>query len=460
MAARVKVSVVVDPQRDAEFDRAFELLRNLVDWSAADREFSVRGNSVYTTSVVLWMLVSQRMNPEGSLESAVKRLIETQPDFLPRNKRVTEGTLSEGSGSYSRARSRLPRRAAEWFARRVSQSLIEATAPSFDGRRVYLLDGTTLTLAPEPALRREFPPASNQHGVGVWPLALLVVVHELASGAALLPAVGAKCGPHAVSETALVRDLFAQLPDDGIVMADAGFGIFAVAREAQLLKRDFTFRLTDSRFQALRRKATVVSRSSTSVTYSLTWCPSPKDRQHHPEYPADAAIEVRLHEIRIHDTLTLFLVTSLPHSAEALSDLYHQRGDIEIDIRNLKVVLNTERQTARSVEMFHKELLTSLVAYNLVTQFRRQAAALIAEPPRRLSFKRTWTTFNIFLWSSSAHDAPQWRTQYRKALTIATHDKLPLRPGRSFERETYPRRPKSNQFKKRKPKLAATKPDS
>ncbi|MCX7417946.1 MAG: transposase [Planctomycetia bacterium] len=96
----------------------------------------------------------------------------------------------------------------------------------------------------------------------------------------------------------------------------------------------------------------------------------------------------------------------------------------------------------------------------LVTQFRRQAAALIAEPPRRMSFKRTWTTFNIFLWSSSAHDAPQWRAQFRKALTIASHDKLPNRPGRSFGRETYPRRPKSNQFKKRKPKLAADKPDS
>ncbi len=67
LAARVKVSVVVDAQRDAEFDRAFELLRDLVDWSAADREFSVRGNSVYTISVVLWMLVSQRMNPKGSL---------------------------------------------------------------------------------------------------------------------------------------------------------------------------------------------------------------------------------------------------------------------------------------------------------------------------------------------------------------------------------------------------------
>jgi hypothetical protein len=79
------------------------------------------------------------MNPEAPLESAVKRLIDTQPDFLPCNKRVLEGTLSDGTGSYSRARSRLPRQAAQWFAQRVSQSLIDAGVPSFDGRRVYLL---------------------------------------------------------------------------------------------------------------------------------------------------------------------------------------------------------------------------------------------------------------------------------------------------------------------------------
>lgn len=459
MAARVKVDFPVDPARDAEFDRAFELLRDLVDWSAADQQFPMRGNAVYTTGVVLWMLVSQRMAPERSLESAVKRLIDTQPDFLPRNKRITKKTLSNATGGYSRARSRLQREAAKWFAERVRDSLIEATAPSLDGRRVYLVDGTTITLAPEPVLRREFPPASNQHGAGVWPVALLVVAHELSSGAALIPSVGAMYGERAVSETALARDLFVQMPADGIVMADAGFGIFAVAWDARQTNRDFVFRLTESRFTALRRRATVVARGENWTTGSYTWRPSAKERQTHPDLPLDAVIEVRLHEIRIHDTLTLFLVTSLPNTATELSELYRHRGDIEIDLRNLKVVLNTERIQARSVEMFHKELLTSLVAYNLVTQFRRQAATLIAEPPRRMSFKRTWTTFNIFLWSSQARDSSGWRAKYRQALLMATQDKLPNRPGRSFQREAYARRPKSNQFRKRKPKTPEPKPD-
>ena len=460
MTATVKDRVPVDPKRDAEFDRAFERLRELVDWSAVDRQFPVRENAVYTTSVVLWMLVFQRMNPEASLEAAVKNLIESQPDFLPRHKRVVENTLSVRTGSYSRARSRLPRAGARWFAQHVSQSLIDASAPSFQGRRVFLVDGTTITLAPEAALRREFPPASNQHGVGVWPVALLVVAHELSSGAALLPAVGAMYGACAVSETALARDLFVQMPPDGIVLADAGFGIFAVGWDAQQVGRDFVLRMTEQRFAALRRKATVVERGAHSITYSLSWHPSAKERRTHPELPPDAVLAVRLHEIRLHESLTLFLVTSLPHSAALLSDLYRCRTDIEIDIRNLKVVLNTENIRARSVEMFHKELLTSLVAYNLVTQFRRQAAELIQEPPRRLSFKRTWTTFRVFLWSSLHTETPRWCDQYRRALAYATQDKLPHRPGRSFDREVYARRHKSAQFKKRQPENTTPKPDS
>lgn len=445
-------AVPVDLVRDAEFDRAFELLSQLVDWSAADEEFPVRGNAVYTTSVVLWMLVSQRLNPEGSLESAVKRLLDSQPDFLPRNKRVVGGKLSSGTGSYSRARDRLPLAGAKWLAQQVSQGLIDVSAPSFGSRRVYLLDGTTITLAPEPSLRRAFPAASNQHGSGVWPVALLVVAHELASGAALVPAVGAMYGEQAVSETALVDEIFTQMPADGIIMADAGFGIYSVGWKAHQTGRDFVFRMTAQRFAALTRKATIVERDKNSTTYSLAWRPSTHDRRSHPDLPREAVLNVRLHEIRINESFTLLLVTSVRQPAIELADLYRCRTDIETDLRNLKVVLNTEKIRARSVEMFHKELLTSMVAYNLVTQFRREAAELANEPPRRLSFKRVWTTFRTFLWESPQTDAASWRQKYRRALGYAIKDKLPNRPGRSYEREAYHRQTKASHFKKRKPR--------
>lgn len=106
--------------------------------------------------------------------------------------------------------------------------------------------------------------------------------------------------------------------------------------------------------------------------------------------------------------------------------------------------------------MFQKELLASVATYNLATQFRRQAADLAGLPPRRMSFKRTWRTFGTFLLSAMFTDAESWRERYRLALSYATHDKLPNRPGRSYEREAYSRRPQSAQFKKRKSKRDPT----
>ena len=448
----IKDRVPVDPRREAEFDGAFGLLSRLVDLTEADRRFPLAGQAVYTTRVVLWMLIYQRMSPDPSLEAAVKKLIRSHDTLLPNNKRVRDRTLSHNTGAYGRARSRLPRDSAEWLCDEVSQSLIEASPPSWRGRRVFMIDGTTITLEPTAPLRRAFPPASNQHGTGVWPVALLVLAHELASGAALKPQVGAMYGPQAVSETALVRGCFEQMPPESIVLADSGYGIFAVAFTARQAERQFVLRLTQLRFAALRRQATVSARGQMWTTYQHEWRPSAKERLSHPDLPDEAAVDVWLHEIHVSSSLTLQLVTDVPDSAPALAELYRQRTDIEVDIRNFKVVLGAENLRARGVEMFYKELLTSLVAYNLVIQFRRQAAQLIEQPPRRLSFKRTWTTFRLYLLSQSDTDPIRWRDRFRTALGYATQDKLPNRPGRSYPREAYRRRPKSTQFQKRIPK--------
>ena len=457
----IRPSVPEDAARDAEFDREFEMLQGLVDWRELDRLFPMRGNAVYSSSVVLWMLVFQRMNAKKStLQAAVKMFLKDKPSFVPPNKRVDEDSLSPNTGAYSRGRTRVALDAAYWLHDRVAQSLIEATEPSFDGRRAYLLDGTTITLAPVHELQKKFPPASNQLGESIFPTALLVVAHELASGIALRPAIGAMYGENAISETALFGEVIGQLPEDGIAVADAGFGIFWVAWEANKASRDFLLRMTKSRFMALRRNATVITRGTDFTTYSHKWIPSAKERKNHPKLPDDAVLEVRLHEVHIHGSLTLYLVTGMPHSAKRMSDLYMCRVNVEVDIRNVKVVLNTETIAAKSEKMFLKELLTSMVAYNLVGQFRRQAAKMAKVPPRRLSFTKTWTTFQTFLWSSLYTNAVECRTEYHRALKCAMKDKLPNRPGRSYEREAYQKRHKSANFKKRKRRNAAPIPES
>jgi len=439
-----------NPLNEAEFDRAFELLQELVDLSEANEIMPSRSNAVFTASVVLWMLVYQRLKPDASLEAAVKHLLETHPTYLPENKRLAEGTLSSNSGSYSRARSRLTTEVVEWFAMQVSHSVIGSAPALLDDQRIFLIDGTTIALAPEKELQQTFPAAPNKHGEGIWPIALLVVVHELASGCALLPEIGAMYGENAVSETVLARQCFQKMPENSVVMADSGFGIFSVAYAAVKAGHDLLFRMTKARFVSLQKKATLVARNDVSKSYSLSWKPSAKDRKTNPHLPDDAVIEIRLHEVVINKKWTLYLVTSLDSHALDLSELFKYRVQVEFDIRNLKVVLGTENIRAKSVDMFKKELWTSVVAYNLVGQFRRQAAEQVNLPPRRMSFKRTWTTFQTFLLRHMHAEPSQWRDAFATALRYAMKDKLPNRPNRTAKREAYRKASKTRHFKKRK----------
>lgn len=444
-----RVEVPASERLDAEFDHAFEQLTELVDLSDVEQRFPRRGNAVYTTSVVLWMLVYQRMNPDTTLAATVKRLLDTKPAFLPDNKRVRERKLSPNSAGYSKARSQVPLESVRHFAEFVSDSIIHTTDGTFDGRRVFLLDGTTIKLAPEPELQQAFPPASNQYGEGVWPIAHIVVAHELSSGAALLPEVGCMYGPDAVSEVSLIHQHLAALPVGSIVMADAGFGIFSVAWSAAQRDHSFFLRMSKQHFTSLTKQADLIDDDDGVRSWKHTWTPTAKVRTTNPLLPDDAAVDVMLHEIRINENLTLFLVTDLDATAAELADLYARRVDVEVDIRNLKVVLDAENIEAKSVDTVLKELYAAVISYNLVSQFRRQAARLIDEPPRRMSFKNIWRTYRIFLLDAMFTEPSHWREKYREALSYATMDKLPNRPGRSFKREAYQKRNKSSEFEKR-----------
>ena len=443
--------VPADAVLDAEFDQAFELLLKLVDLRKADELQPFGPSAVYVTSVVLWLLVCQRLHPRSTLQTAVKHLREIAPKLCPDNRRIQEETLSESTAAYSAARQRVTEETVEWFARTVSESICESAAATLGTRRVFLVDGTTLTLAAANSLRAAYPPAPNQYGDSAWPVALLVVTHELESGCALLPEIGAKFGPKAVSEVKLAHACFQRLPPASVVLADAGFGIFSVAWAAADCGHSFLLRLTRQRFEALLKRSIKIVENDGGTTYSCVWKPSPKDRKTNPHIPAEAVLTVRLHASKLPDGSPLYLLTDLPEEASVLKAIYGKRMDVETDISNIKVVLDMEHIRARSPAMFRKELLTSMVAHNLVIQFRRQAAILAKVPPRRLSFTSVWNTFRISLLSKWSTDPVQWRENYRRALRYAMRDKIPNLPGRSFPREAYRRTSKSTHFKKRAP---------
>jgi len=447
------------PLNENEFTSAIEMLRRIVPDDEPDWMQPAGPATVYTTMVTLWMLTLQRLGGGKTLNEVVKDVLSHSRGLLPKNKRVQEGKLSENSGAYSEARKRLPLETAEFFADRVCNSLIGVSEPWFDGRRASIIDGTTITLAPTEELKAAFPPSTNQHGETVWPVAMLMVAHELQSGCALPPEIGAMYGENNTSEAKLAREIIKRIPRGSIVLADSGFGIFSVAYYAIHGGQDILFRLTKSRFKSLRRKATLVEKTELTSMHKLTWTPTAKDRRTNPELPKDAVLEVILHEVPIEGD-TLHLATTLQVPSMQAGDFYSCRYDVEHDIRDIKVTLDTENIRAKSVDMVKKELLTSMVAYNLVVQFRRQAAKLANLPSRRLSFTGVWTTFKSFLLHQPPCRAADWQTRFDAALKIAARANLPNRPGRSYPRRAHPRRPKSTKFMKLESKHPETTDDS
>ena len=437
-----------DPSKQ-NLSAAYELLKQWTDIGEADSFEELGAAAVYKTSVVLWLMLFQRLNPKSSLRDAVFHFVETAPDELKTNKRLRENSLSTKNSSYSDARHRLSLKAALWFEERVSSSIVNSTTPSFNDRRVFLIDGTTFTLAPVAELQEHYPPASNQHGQGVWPIAFVVMAHELSSGASLPPEIGAMYGPKAISETRLSHALMTRLPPNSIVMADAGFGIYSTAHYAQLNGHSFVLRLKKDRFNRIRKSAKLVSSTASSKSYQVQWAPSPKERVTNPELPQDCVISAMIHELKIGEEL-LYIAEDLGASPKQLLDLYWKRNDIEIDIRNIKLVIGTEDIRAQSKDMFLKEFAMSMVAYNLTTQLRREAASIGNCEPRELSFTGVWSVYRHMLQGIEVRDSSEWNERLDRALKYAAQQKLPKRPGRSYPREAYGKRPKTTHFQKRK----------
>ena len=98
------------------------------------------------------------------------------------------------------------------------------------------------------------------------------------------------------------------------------------------------FRLTKSRFNSLVRQATLLEEWAGQTTYRLLWKPGVKDRQSNPDLPADAALEVLLHQVPLAND-TLYLVTTLRVRSDQAGEYYARRYDVEHDIRDVKVTL-------------------------------------------------------------------------------------------------------------------------
>lgn len=400
-------------------------------------------NGIYTARLVLWMMISQRLHPRGTLASSVEQLVRGHFDaVLSRCKRVREKKIALSTGGYCQARQHLPKLLVSRTMDELLERLRHRLLPSQAGPRVYLLDGSSLQLEHEPELLEGYPPTRNQHGRGHWPVLRIVVLHDVDTGLAEHPCWGPMNGPEAVSEQALAERAMDQIPHGSVLLGDCNFGIFATAYGAQHRQLGAVLRLT-----AVRAQRLLGGPIAQAGEHPVCWRPSRWDgrgkRNHNkppqPPWPADACVEGRLIAIRIgrgKRKQWLYLFTTLSLSAEELVALYGRRWRIETDLRTLKQTVRLQQIAARSADMMEKELLVAIMAYNLVRAIMFQAAVRARINPRQLSF--TWAC-NIVLDGYSmvlaAPTARQQQLQLERIIDLVGRCRLPRRT----KRRSYPR---------------------
>ena len=404
---------------------------------------------VYSPLVTLWVFLSQVLSVDHSCRGAVARLIAH---------RVSQGqrVCSAITGAYCQARKRLP----EKFFSSVTCSVGHALDSQVDSqwlwkdRRVYMFDGTTVSMPDTPENQQAYPQVDTQKpGLG-FPIARVGTIISLSCGAVL--GLGFRCyAGKGQGEVSLLRELWDALSTGDVLLTDC---LLSTWTEMVLLQQrgiDTVSRLNKSNRKADFRRGKRLGKGDHIVHWLKPGRkPSSISRQAFNALPE--FLEVR--ELRIwvkqpgFRTRDIVVVTTLLDSEayckRDLAQLYRRRWNHELDLRSIKITMQMDILRCKTPELVRKEIWTHILAYNLIRTIMAQAADKHGIEPRTISFKGAMQTLEAFqpLIDYQGHRGNAHRLHiYQQLLDcVATH-RVADRPDR-FEPRLRKRRPKHYGF--------------
>lgn len=351
---------------------------------------------IYTPCVTLWVFLSQVLSPDHSCRDAVARLLAFRTaQGLPR--------CSTETGSYCEARQHLPEellsRLARQTGRELSQEALEAWRVR--GRRIRVVDGTTVSMPDTEKNVAAFGKPSNQRGGGRFPVARLVVIFCMAVGSALDLALG-PCRGQGTGELSLFRSLEDVFAPRDLLLADRLYCTYCDIARLQQQGVDVVFRQHVARKVDFRR-----GRRLGHDDHVVTWT-KPTRRPDTVSEAVFAALprELTVREVRVRVNIPGFRVRSLvvvttlidpsEFSVDDLAELFRLRWQAELNLRSIKTVMQMDVLRCKSPEMVRKEIWAHLLAYNLLRSILCAAAEEHGLNARQLSFKSSLQMLGAF----------------------------------------------------------------
>jgi len=351
---------------------------------------------IFSPLVTLWVFLGQVLSADHSCRAAVARLIAHR---LARGQRP----CSAETGAYCQARRRLPEAFFAGVACAVGRRLDEQADRRWlwQGRRVYLFDGTTVTMPDTRANQEAYPQVYNQKpGLG-FPIARVGAVISLACGAVVNLGFCRYAGK-GQGEVSLLRRLWDVLRPGDVLLGDRLLANWATIvllgeRGVELVGRlDTAHRRVDfRRGRRLGPDDHLVRWAKPTVIRSLDW----EAYRALPEFVTVREMRVRVRQPGFR-TRSVVVVTTLldPRQAtkEDLAALYRARWHNELDLRSLKAAMQMRELRCKTPAMVHKEVWAHVLAYNLLRTVMAQAAARHGVPPRTISFTGAMQTLEAF----------------------------------------------------------------
>ena len=416
----------------AEYDclSAFNLLTSDLLFDEVEKYLPDHRERLFPPTETLAMFVAQAMSPDRSCQHTVNQAaIQRLVNGLPR--------CSTHTGGYCRARQRLPIHMIAGLTRYLGQQLDQRLREAWrwQGRRVRLVDGTTVTMPDTEANQAVFPQqAGQQTGLG-FPICRIVGITCLSSGVVLDAAIGRFNGKGGDEQT-LLRSIEGTLESGDVLLGDAFYPTYFFIARMQAQGVDILMEQQGAR----KRVTDFRCGKHLGARDHLISLSKPKIK---PDWMSETAYKAAPERLVVREFKAngKIMVTTLtcPKNASkrALNTLYQQRWNVELDIRHIKDTMGMNVLSCKTPEMVIKEIWVCMFAYNLIRLLMLQAAFIADILPREISFKHS-----LQLWLLRSQQAD---TSDEKMLLVVceliAQQRVGNRPGR-IEPRAVKRRPK------------------
>jgi hypothetical protein len=275
---------------------------------------------LYPPTVTLAMFMRQALSEDGSCQRAVNGWAA---------QRVCEGLKPNAvdTGAYCRARQRLPVEMVKALTRESGRLLSRKALPSWrwHGRAVKLVDGSTISMPDTPQNQASYPqPITQASGVG-FPLARILAVICLSTGAVLEAATCPYEGA-GNSELGLLRALGEVFSTGDVMLADTFYCNYFIIATLQAAGVDALFEQHSQRITDFRCGQSLGARD-----HCVRWLkPRRPPWMTHEQYASfPEALSVR--ELKTNGRILLTtLVDQRRSSKQELADLYARRWQVGV----------------------------------------------------------------------------------------------------------------------------------